>query len=228
VRFQLLCIVVVLFTASLSIAQAAGNQPNIGNAAYSFTLVWLNEKVSGITGVLPLNFLKVVDEHGPDAPFLEGPLGENWADPFWDDAGWAISKDWANFGAALHGVPIASQFFKQASFLLITLEQYNQELIEWQDRSGVTDFWLSVLPHDPLVESPSSGSIAALSALGIGTPQLSPSDSGIIWFSDQSRDAPETSGDKTYFDKANDVWYVDAFSWSGDRSQHSKPAAPCL
>ncbi len=69
---------------------------------------------------------------------------------------------------------------------------------------------------------------AALAALGIGFPQLSPSTSGISWFSDQNKDGSdglETSG-ATYSDKANDVWYVDAFYWSGDRNLLEKPAAP--
>ncbi len=59
------------------------------------------------------------------------------------------------------------------------------------------------------------------------TPMLSPT-SGISWVSDQNKagtDGLETSG-ATYSDKANDVWYVDAFYWSGDRNLLEKPAAP--
>ncbi len=60
-------------------------------------------------------------------------------------------------------------------------------------------------------------------------PQLSPySTSGISWSSDQNKggsDGLETTG-TTYSDKANDVWYVDAFYWSGDRNLLEKPAAP--
>lgn len=217
--FRLLCIVVILFTASLAIAQAAGNQPNIGDAAYSLGLVWLNEKVSGIAGALPFNFAKVAAEHGPDAPFLEGPFGANWADPFWDDAGWAISKDWANTGAALHGVPGASFFFNGISFLLITAEQNNQQLIEWQDKLGVTDFWLSVLPHDPLVESSSSGLIAALAVQGLGTPLLSPPDSDMSWVSHQGPTAgygplmpsatpPSSQSPKRDLGKVIGMWFL--------------------
>lgn len=59
------------------------------------------------------------------------------------------------------------------------------------------------------------------------TPLLSPSDSGPSWGFEGTEDVPETSGDtSTYFDKANDVWYVDALAWSGDRSLYPKPAAP--
>jgi hypothetical protein len=60
------------------------------------------------------------------------------------------------------------------------------------------------------------------------TPMLSPSTSGISWSSDQNKEGsngPETSS-ATYSDKANDVWYVDAFYWSGDRNLLEKPAAP--
>lgn len=69
--------------------------------------------------------------------------------------------------------------------------------------------------------------LAALAFLGLGAPMLSPT-SDISGFSSQKKegtDVPETS-DATYLDKANDVWYVDAFSWSGDRNLLEKPAAP--
>lgn len=62
---------------------------------------------------------------------------------------------------------------------------------------------------------------------GLGFPLLS-STSDTSGFSSQNKeetDVPETSG-ATYLDKANNVWYVDAFSWSGDRSLLEKPAAP--
>ncbi len=63
---------------------------------------------------------------------------------------------------------------------------------------------------------------------GLGIPQLSPSTSGPSWSPDQNKersDIPETSG-TTFIDQANNVWYIDAFSWSGDRSLYDKPAAP--
>jgi len=204
----------------------AQDQPDIGDAAYTGGLLWLNQKIPGITGILPFNMLKVAAEHGPNAPFLEGPLGEHWADPFWDDAGWAIAKDSANLGDALplSGSPLGF-FFDSAKFLLIVAENNKQALIEWEDKSGLTDFYLSVLPHEPLEEPSSSGPAAALSALGIGTPQLSPSDSSVSW-GFEGTDVPETSGGGTYFDEANDVWYIDAFEWQGDRGLYDKPAAP--
>lgn len=59
------------------------------------------------------------------------------------------------------------------------------------------------------------------------TPMLSPTSdtSGFSVQNKDGTDVPETSG-VTYFDQANDVWYIDAFSWSGDRGQYDKPAAP--
>lgn len=68
---------------------------------------------------------------------------------------------------------------------------------------------------------------AELAQQGIGSPLLSPS-SGTLGFSAQNKDGtsiPETSGE-TYFDQANDVWYIDAYSWTGDKSLYDKPAAP--
>ena len=55
------------------------------------------------------------------------------------------------------------------------------------------------------------------------TPMLSPTSDASGFCSAQN--VPESSG-VSYFDQANDVWYIDAFSWSGDRSQYDKPAAP--
>lgn len=63
---------------------------------------------------------------------------------------------------------------------------------------------------------------------GVGTPQLSSSTLGTSWSLDQNidgTDVPETSG-VSYFDQANDVWYIDAYSWTGDKSLYDKPAAP--
>lgn len=60
--------------------------------------------------------------------------------------------------------------------------------------------------------------------LGLGTPLLSPT-SGTSGFC-SAQNVPETSG-VSYFDQANDVWYIDAFEWHyGDRSNYDKPAAP--
>lgn len=75
---------------------------------------------------------------------------------------------------------------------------------------------------------PKTDMFQKLAQLGVtlGAPLLSPSDSGMSWGFEGTDDVPETSGD-TYFDEANDVWYIDAFFWSpGDRSLYSKPAAP--
>jgi hypothetical protein len=75
---------------------------------------------------------------------------------------------------------------------------------------------------------------AELANQRLGTPQLSPSTSGVSWSSDQpnggsdmskTSDTSEKSG-TLYTDKANDMWYVDALSWSGDKNLLPKPAAP--
>jgi len=67
---------------------------------------------------------------------------------------------------------------------------------------------------------------AALAALGLGFPELSPDASGFSVTNAGETDVPETSG-VSYFDQANDVWYIDAFEWHyGDRSNYDKPAAP--
>ena len=69
----------------------------------------------------------------------------------------------------------------------------------------------------------------AVEALGIGFPLLSPPTSDISGFSDPNKkgsDVPETSGDDLYINKKTDVWYIDAFSWSGDRNLLPRPAAP--
>lgn len=67
-------------------------------------------------------------------------------------------------------------------------------------------------------------SLAAL-MLQIGSPLLVPE---ITWFSDQSKEGSEEQDQSgvSYFDQANDVWYIDAYSWSGDKSLYDKPAAP--
>jgi hypothetical protein len=70
---------------------------------------------------------------------------------------------------------------------------------------------------------------AGLAQNGIGTPLLSPPTSDISGFSDPNKKGPdvsETSGGELYTNKKTDVWYIDAFSWSGDRSLLPRPAAP--
>lgn len=121
------------------------------------------------------------------------------------------------------------------------LEAYGVDMPDWDILTPAPNTYYATLAgdiyypdsmgDDPIVPtnyekstSPTTP-IAALAALGIGTPQLSPSDSSIIWLSDPNEDVPETSGE-TYFDKANDVWYIDAFEWHGDRGLYDKPAAP--
>jgi len=59
--------------------------------------------------------------------------------------------------------------------------------------------------------------------LGLRNPLLSPT-SGASGFC-SAQNVPETSG-ATYFDQANDVWYIDAYSWTGSKSLYEKPAAP--
>ena len=81
-------------------------------------------------------------------------------------------------------------------------------------------------------KKPEKPNLATL--LGMSPPLLSPSTSGASWSSDQNiekTDVLETTGDSDTYstlttDKSNDVYYVDALSWSGDRSKLSKPAAP--
>lgn len=86
----------------------------------------------------------------------------------------------------------------------------------------------TVLSYFESVDAPKTKPLASLAALGLDAPLISPI-SGTLGFSVPNKDGtdvPETSG-ATFFDQANDVWYIDAFEWHyGDRSAYDKPAAP--
>lgn len=67
---------------------------------------------------------------------------------------------------------------------------------------------------------------AALADLGLGFPGLSPETSGFSLRSVDGTNVPETSG-ASYFDQANNVWYIDAYGWRWtDKSLYERPAAP--
>ena len=76
--------------------------------------------------------------------------------------------------------------------------------------------------------------LSTLGQSGIGFPQISPSGSGIPWFSDQHNEGsgvsePTSASEPTsssYFDQSNDVWYIDAYGWLYIKSLYTKPAAP--
>jgi len=78
-------------------------------------------------------------------------------------------------------------------------------------------------------QPPSVRKASIISSQSLGAPLLSPPTSDISGFSDPNKkgyDVPETSGDDLYINKKTDVWYIDAFSWSGDRNLLPRPAAP--
>jgi len=145
-----LTIATVLLTAISVIAQAdTANQPDIEDATYEIGTHVLEENAP-VKGIVPFNSAKAAYDN-PNAHLSQ------WEDPFWDDEGWALMKDSAAFGSVLHGVPFASKAFTVAEWVFILAEFQKEGIENWENEHGVTDFWLSVLPHEPL-DSPSETS----------------------------------------------------------------------
>lgn len=219
-KMWLLALLLTLIMVISSTVSGA-DQPTIFDAAYDLGAFWLKENTQ-VNGIVPFSTIKVAIEHPT-------PQFSKWYDPFYDDLGWALMKDSAAFGSAVHS-PFSPAFKLAGGFL--TLAQYqNDAIIKWENEHGVTDFWLSVWPHEPLDSSSGSASSSSkLAKHGLGAPQLSPSTADTFGFSTQNSEganAPKITdnADGTYLDKKTDVWYVDAFEWSGDRGL-PKPAAP--
>jgi hypothetical protein len=124
----------------------------------------------------------------------------------------------------------------EGNFKVITLEK--SDLKGKSGEAAHKEMWYKAL-NDELGSSPTPGDTFFSNTArnfdnmvrnfgNLFKPQLSPT-SDTSGFSVQNKygtDVPETSG-VSYFDQANDVWYIDAYEWHySDRSLFDKPAAP--
>lgn len=185
---------------------------------------------------VPTQTIRVFAEHGT-------PKSWPWGyDPFWDDMQWALIQDNVKILGNTAGIAVN---YESGSTIFSDIANFPYEstgaikivsvpgIGMVKDTDDIADAIDAVISTGRTLQEVDSGiqnmnKAAELAQQGLGTPQLSPSTSGTSWYSDQNKersDVPETSG-STYIDKANNVWYIDAFSWSGDRSLYDKPAAP--
>ncbi len=150
---------------------------NFGYAEYSpsgYGTVNQPSLVDYYQAIVPENTVITAAKHPPTKSDIT-----KWEDPIWDDLGWSIAKDSAAFGSQIH-IPGAYSGFNGMLFYLNVLEKNKDKLKEFEDKYGITDFWLSVLPHEPLEPaSVSSSSSSKLAQAKIETPVVSLPTSGI-------------------------------------------------
>ena len=147
--FKLWLLALMIFLIVGFSGVVSGANPSIGDAAYDIGTIIAKEKSPYFKAIVPTGLVKAAAKN-PNADFRK------WYDPVYDDLGWGFAADSATFRGQIRGTPYAYVFDLVGG--VVTIAKYhNDDIIYWEDKLGVTDFWLSVLPHEPLDFS-SSGS----------------------------------------------------------------------